>query len=281
LFKQKSEINSKINKISQDMHIFDYDINDINMSLNNAKIMISTNQSKLSQIEQNLIFLNIDKDNMKLLDVSLEEINSDLRKTKRDKNSLGNINFNAIESYDKLAKEYDEIKSKCEILEKEKEQVLSMLNEINLKKETVFMDCFNKISKEFKNNVKNMSKFLSGELELVGDDILTSKLTINLTKNNKTKELDIMSGGEKTVTALAFIFSLHSYKNAPFYILDEVDAALDDYNSLSLLNFVKNISKYTIILSISHNSTMVSGADQIIGVTLKENTSIIGLNINK
>jgi len=279
LFKQKSEINLKINDISQNMHTYDSDINNINMSMNNAKIMISTNQSKIVQIEQNLKFLDIKEKEVTILELLIEEMNSELRKVRREKNSLGNINFNAIDSYDKLAKEYDEILSKCEILEKEKEQVLSMLNEINMKKQTVFMDCFNKINKEFKNNVKSMSTLLSGELELVGEDALTSKLMINLTKNNKTKELDIMSGGEKTITALAFIFSLHTYKNAPFYILDEVDAALDDYNSLSLLNFIKILSKVTTILSISHNSTVVAGADQIIGVTLKEHTSVIGLNL--
>jgi chromosome segregation protein len=242
--------------------------------------LISTNQSKANQIEQNLKLLDLKKEDMVLMDeISLEEISSELRKVKRDKNALGNINFNAIDSYGKLAKEYDEILEKCSILSKEKEEVESMLNEINLKKKTVFIDCFNKINKEFKNIIKQMSKLLSGELVLEGDDVLTSKLLINITKNGKTKDIDIMSGGEKTITALAFIFSLYAYRKAPFYILDEVDAALDDYNAGTLLNFVKELSKDTTIISVSHNGAFVSGADQIIGVTLKEHTSVIGLNL--
>jgi len=280
LYSEKQEISKRITEISQKIYLYDSQISDLNLSLNNLKIMISTNQSKANQIEQNLKLLDLKEEDMVLMDeISLEEISSELRKVKRDKNALGNINFNAIDSYGKLAKEYDEILEKCSILSKEKEEVESMLNEINLKKKTVFIDCFNKINKEFKNIIKQMSKLLSGELVLEGDDVLTSKLLINITKNGKTKDIDIMSGGEKTITALAFIFSLYAYRKAPFYILDEVDAALDDYNAGTLLNFVKELAKDTTIISVSHNGAFVSGADQIIGVTLKEHTSVIGLNL--
>ena len=280
LYSEKQEISKRITEISQKIYLYDSQISDLNLSLNNLKIMISTNQSKANQIEQNLKLLDLKEEDMVLMDeISLEEISSELRKVKRDKNALGNINFNAIDSYGKLAKEYDEILEKCNILSKEKEEVESMLNEINLKKKTVFIDCFNKINKEFKNIIKQMSKLLSGELVLEGDDVLTSKLLINITKNGKTKDIDIMSGGEKTITALAFIFSLYAYRKAPFYILDEVDAALDDYNAGTLLNFVKELAKDTTIISVSHNGAFVSGADQIIGVTLKEHTSVIGLNL--
>jgi chromosome segregation protein len=280
LYSEKQEISKRITEISQKIYLYDSQISDLNLSLNNLKILISTNQSKANQIEQNLKLLDLKEEDMVLMDeISLEEISSELRKVKRDKNALGNINFNAIDSYGKLAKEYDEILEKCSILSKEKEEVESMLNEINLKKKTVFIDCFNKINKEFKNIIKQMSKLLSGELVLEGDDVLTSKLLINITKNGKTKDIDIMSGGEKTITALAFIFSLYAYRKAPFYILDEVDAALDDYNAGTLLNFVKELAKDTTIISVSHNGAFVSGADQIIGVTLKEHTSVIGLNL--
>ncbi len=280
LYTEKQEITKRITEISQNIYLYDTDSSDLNLSLNNIRIMISTNQSKANQVEQNLKLMDIKKEDMVLIeDISFEEINSELRKVKRDKNSLGNINFNAIDSYDKLAKEYDEILEKCTVLLKEKDEVENMLNEINMKKQTVFIDCFNKINKEFKDIIKKMSKLLSGELVLEGANPLESKLLINITKNGKTKDIDIMSGGEKTITALAFIFSLYAYKRAPFYILDEVDAALDDINALTLLNFIKELAKETTIVSVSHNGAFVSGADQIIGVTLKEHTSIIGLNL--
>jgi len=279
LFSEKSTITSKITDLSNKLHAYDQDISELNLLINNSNINISTTENKISTIEQNFKLMDINVDGLKEIGLSIEELNSNLRRIRRDKNALGNINFNAIESYDKLACEYDEIIKKCEILVKEKEQVKAMLSEITMKKEAVFIDCFEKINKEFKDIIKKMSANLSGYLALDGTEPLTSKLSINLTKQGKTKDIDIMSGGEKTVTALAFIFALHAYKKAPYYILDEVDAALDDYNTLNLLSFVKDLSKNTTIISISHNSTSVSGANQVIGVTLKDHTSVIGLNL--
>ena len=279
LYQKKQETNSEITNISQNLHRFDSEINSLNMTLNNLNIMLSTNQSKILQLEQNLKFIEISEDNKNETELTIEEINSRLRKIKREKNYLGNINFNAIDSYDKLAKEYDVILHKCDILEQERKEVMSLLSEINIKKKTVFLDSFNKINSEFKKIIKNMSKLLSGELVLEGEDVLKSKLLINLTKNGKTKELDIMSGGEKAITALAFIFAMYAYKNTPFYVLDEIDASLDEYNLNSVLNYLKDLSKTTTIFAISHNSAFVSGANKIIGVTLKENTSVIGLDL--
>jgi len=281
LFNEKSNITSKISDLQNKLHAYDNDISELNLLINNSNIIISTTENKISGLEQSFKLQDINTEGLVEQDIPLEELNSTLRRLRRDKNALGNINFNAIESYDKLAAEYDEIIRKCEVLVKEKEQVKLMLSEINMKKQTVFMDCFEKMNKEFKEIIKKMSSTLSGYLALDGEDPLKSKLLINLTKAGHTKDIDIMSGGEKTVTALAFIFALHAYKKAPYYILDEVDAALDDYNTLNLLSFVKELSKNTTIISISHNSTSVSGANQVIGVTLKDHTSVIGLNLGQ
>ncbi len=279
LFNEKSSITSKITEYQNRLHAYDVDISELNLLINNSNIIISTTENKIAGLEQSFKLQDINTENLVELDLPLEELNANLRRIRRDKNALGNINFNAIESYDKLAAEYDEIIRKCDVLIKEKEQVKGMLSEINMKKQTVFMDCFEKMNKEFKEIIKKMSSTLSGYLALDGEDPLKSKLLINLTKAGHTKDIDIMSGGEKTVTALAFIFALHAYKKAPYYILDEVDAALDDYNTLNLLSFVKELSRNTTIISISHNSTSVSGANQVIGVTLKDHTSVIGLNL--
>jgi len=281
LFSEKSNITSRITENQNKLHAYDSDISELNLLINNSNIIISTTENKISGLEQSFKLQDINTVGLVELDLPIEELNSTIRRIRRDKNALGNINFNAIESYDKLASEYDEIIRKCEVLVKEKEQVKGMLLEINMKKQTVFMDCFEKMNKEFKEIIKKMSSTLSGYLALDGEDPLKSKLLINLTKAGHTKDIDIMSGGEKTVTALAFIFALHAYKKAPYYILDEVDAALDDYNTLNLLSFVKELSKNTTIISISHNSTSVSGANQVIGVTLKDHTSVIGLNLGQ
>ena len=280
MFEERSKINHEISQYNQQNYSLESEINEINSLINDSKINLTTIKSKITQTEQNLKLLEtsveIKKENV---DLSIEELYSKLRSIKREKNALGNINFNAIESYEKLAKEYEEIIQKYDVIIKEREQVEAMLSEINMKKTTIFMDCFNKVNKEFKDVISKMSKTLLGSLELVGEDELTSKLMINITKNKTTKNIDIMSGGEKTITALAFIFAINAYKRCPFYILDEVDAALDDLNSDNLLNYIKELSKSTTIIAVTHNSALVSGANQIVGVTLKGNSSVIGLDM--
>ncbi len=280
MFNNRSKINHEISQYNQQNYSLDSEINEINSLINDSKINLTTIKNRITQTEQNLKMLETSVEVKEVkTDLSIEELYSKLRSIKREKNALGNINFNAIESYEKLAKEYDEIIQKYDVIIKEKEQVESMLSEINMKKTTIFIDCFNKVNKEFKDVISKMSKTLSGSLELVGDDKLTSQLMINITKNKSTKNIDIMSGGEKTVTALAFIFAINAYKKCPFYILDEVDAALDDLNSENLLNYIKELSKTTTIIAVTHNSALVTGANQIIGVTLKGNSSVIGLDM--
>lgn len=277
-FQYKSKINQEIAILNQKSHEIDSLISDINSEINDSRLNINTLKSKIIQSEQSLKLLDI-KTDLEKINLPIEQIFSKLRSIKRDKNALGNINFNAIDSYEKLAKEYEEIIQKYDIIVAEKAQVEAMLNEINMKKSAIFMDCFDKVNKEFKDIISKMSKSLKGSLELSGQDPLTSNLIINITKNGQTKNIDIISGGEKTITALAVIFAVHAYKKSPFYILDEVDAALDDQNSESLLNYIKELSKSVAVICITHNSTIVSGANQVIGVTLKGNSSVIGLDM--
>jgi chromosome segregation protein len=280
LFNLRNINNLEINNISKEINLLDSKISDYNSNINIKNIDLSTINSKMIQIENNIKLQDLDINKIECLDMEISELNAELRKIKKEKNALGNINFNAIDSYDKLAIEYNEILEKYNILIQEKEKVKDMLGKINMQKKSIFIDCFEKINKEFKDIISKMSKNLYGSLELIGEDILNSKLFINLIKNKKKKNIDIMSGGEKTITALAFIFAINSYKKLPFYILDEVDAALDDYNSKSLMNYLKILSKTCTIISITHNSILVSGSNQVIGVTLKENSSVIGLGLS-
>lgn len=278
MFQKKSSVSQESSMINQQIHEIDVSISEINLEINDARLNINTLKSKVLQADQNIKMLE-GKDKYETVEFTIEQLYSKLRTIKRDKNALGNINFNAIDSYEKLAKEYEEIIQKFDIIVAEKAQVEAMLDEINLKKTTIFMDCFNKVNDEFKKVISKMSNSLKGSLELLGDDPLTSQLIINIIKNGQKKNIDVISGGEKTITALAVIFAVHAYKKSPFYILDEVDASLDDQNSENLLNYVKELSKSVAVICITHNSTIVSGADQIIGVTLKGNSSVIGLDM--
>ena len=126
-------------------------------------------------------------------------------------------------------------------------------------------------------------------------DINIPDLTAGVTMNQLFKDIcdqigilysatsiDAMSGGEKSLTALAFLFAIQSFEPAPFYIFDEVDAALDKENSLKISRMLKEISRDGQFISITHNDSIVKEADQIIGVALnKQKSSVIGLRLKQ
>ena len=92
--------------------------------------------------------------------------------------------------------------------------------------------------------------------------------------------IDAMSGGEKTLTALAFLFAIQEYRPAPFYILDEVDAALDKENSKKIAELIKELSKKAQFIVITHNDTTIKYGDRVYGVTMERGESkILGLEM--
>src|SRR3989338_7406033 len=123
-----------------------------------------------------------------------------------------------------------------------------------------------------------------GDLELTDmEDLLEAGLIIKAQhKGDQFQRLESMSGGEKTLTALAFLFAIQLYEPAPFYIFDEADAALDKENSVKLVNVVCEMGKKSQFIVISHNDAIIKRADQIVGVALDQNkSSVIGLNLKE
>ena len=145
------------------------------------------------------------------------------------------------------------------------------------------MECFNAVGKKFSDIYFH---FFGGEGKLSLSDpqhptegglLIEAKY-----KEDTLKSIDAMSGGEKSLTALAFIFAIQSFDPAPFYIFDEVDAALDKENSLKLAKMIREISKKSQFISITHNDSLIKEADQIIGVALnKQKSSVIGLRLKE
>ena len=101
-------------------------------------------------------------------------------------------------------------------------------------------------------------------------------------KGQNLQNIDSMSGGEKSLTALAFLFAIQLYEPAPFYVFDEADAALDKENSSKIVGLIKEVSKQSQFIAITHNEALINEADQIIGVALnKQKSSVIGLKLKE
>lgn len=193
---------------------------------------------------------------------------------------LGTVNMRALEDFGQYEKDVLEIKQKSDTLNMERLAVLDLINSIDLRRNDTFMGTFNKINENFN---KIYTGFFEGtaKLELTNPSKpLESGLLIEAKHGlEKTlKNIDSMSGGEKSLTSLAFIFAIQLFEPAPFYFFDEVDAALDMNNSRKIGALIKEMSKSSQFISITHNDSIVKVADQIVGVAKNNsNSSVIGL----
>jgi len=212
---------------------------------------------------------------------TLKALKDDLKDIEQELAKIGAINFKAAESYAELEKEVTDVRSKVTKLEEEKLAVLNMIESIDVKRKTVFMNCFDVISKNFREICLTFFES-EGNLKLTDETkIFESGLLIEVQyKGKNILRMESMSGGEKAITALAFLFSILLYNKSPFYVFDEADAALDKENSSKMARIISKFSTETQFILITHNDTLVKNANQIVGVTLnKDKSSIIGLNL--
>ena len=193
-----------------------------------------------------------------------------------------NVNLAAVEMYEKRKEEIDEVKKRIEKLSEEREAILNMINEIEMHKKEAFFETFDAVSNNFK---KIFSHINIGEGYIMLDDPnepFESGLYIKIKRGNNNHSIDSLSGGENSLVALMFIFALQFYKPSPFYILDEVDAALDKENSKNLMQLVSGMAKSTQFIIVSHNDVVMGGADVVLGVTKKEGISkLVGIKLEQ
>jgi len=193
---------------------------------------------------------------------------------------IGAVNMKAMTNFGELRKEVDDIQQKATKLSDERLAVLDMIDKIEVKRTGVFMECFNEINKNFK---EIFFKFFNSEGNLSFSNPqkpLESGLMVDAKYKGRLQNIDSMSGGEKTLTALAFMFAIQLYSPAPFYAFDEADAALDKENSLKMSNLIEKIAQKSQFIAITHNDVITKKSDQIIGVARgKDDSSVIGLKL--
>lgn len=279
LFEKKNKISEAIQQLEMKQVRGEEKINILNDKLH------FTNQDK-EKIEADLIAVNQEfgafKDVKLKKGISVNELNDQIRDFERMQKQMGNVNMKALEIYEKIKEEYQTILEKTEKLKQEKQDVLNMIQEIELNKKGLFMKTFNVIHENFKNIFSMISTKGSAHLEIEDEEnVFNAGVDIKVKLTSK-KYLDIaaLSGGEKTLAALAFIFAIQEYQPAPFYLLDEVDAALDKNNSELLSKLVAKYSETAQYIVISHNDAIISNADQIYGVSMQEGVSkIVSLKV--
>jgi chromosome segregation protein len=270
LFNKRSKINDevnanelKINGKQQKSRELEIKLN--TLSLGNAKIM-----AELSGLEQEYK----QYENVPLLSEKDEEVlKREIYRFEKMKEEIGNVNMRALEMYDQIEKEYNSLLEKKDTLEKERVDVLKMIEEIDKNKKELFMKNYSVINENFQKIFLSLSTKGEAFLELEnetdpfeGGVIVKVRIT-----GNKFMDIKSLSGGEKTMTALAFIFAIQEHDPAEFYIMDEVDAALDKKNSEKLSELIQKYCDRAQYIIISHNDGVISKADTLFGISMDEN----------
>jgi chromosome segregation protein len=214
------------------------------------------------------------------IDASRQELEALAKKSEETMNSLPTVNLKAPELYEQKKKEIDEIRTRVDSLDSEKKAVFHMMDEIEAKKRAIFLSAFTAVNNNFK---RLFSYVFKGEGTLMLENPSSpfeSGLLVKVRDETHEKYLDSMSGGEKSLLALIFIFSIQMHKAAPFYILDEADAALDKENSKKLADLIRQLATNTQFIVVTHNDTILSNADVALGVTRTEDGSkIVGVQL--
>jgi chromosome segregation protein len=209
-----------------------------------------------------------------------EEVNQSIQRLTRKMEAMEPVNMLAIEEYDRVQERRNELAEKIETLNAEREAINVKISAYHELKLTSFMKAFESVDQNFRNIFAELSDG-TGQLMLTNPDApFEGGLTIHAQpRGKKMLRIEGLSGGEKSLTSLAFVFAIQRYMPAPFYALDEVDQNLDGINAEKLANMVKREAKRAQFVVVSLRKPMIECSERTIGVTQRQNgiTKVTGI----
>ncbi|MDP1695772.1 MAG: chromosome segregation SMC family protein [archaeon] len=284
---QEEELNKRFNKMFEHRDKLQTEIQKENITLNEI-------QQEARGIEDQINYLKIGKAKLdaereavemelgefvgiELLQGSINVLEERLFKVQESLRQIGSINMRALEVYEEVKKEYDIVHGKVEILLKEKEEILKIIEEIDKKKLREFTKTFKAMNQLFSENFSRLSSKGTAFLEIEDEENIFDAGVNIVVRLAKGKYFDVtsLSGGEQTLVALSLLFAIQEHKPYHFYIFDEIDAALDKRNSerlAALLNQYMKAGQYVVI---THNDAIIMNSDILYGVSMHDGVSKI------
>lgn len=282
LLKERDEINAELIELEKQKHIKAADIERIAEQIESFKARRRELEPQLDNAKKDLEDAGEDVAKLEPIEISIEEITSKIQRLEKRMAELGDVNMRALAAYDEVLARQSELKEQIETLSKERKEILERMQGYEQLKKETFMKTYNHINENFKEVFHQLSEG-EGELKLeCPDDPLAGGMTIEAQpRDKKLQRLESMSGGEKSLTALAFVFAIQRYMPSPFYAFDEVDASLDTMNVERIAQMVQNQSKETQFIVVSHRRPMIESANRTLGVTQKEKgiTKVTGIKL--
>lgn len=261
--KHEIEVSMKQNVI----HNFEREINDY--KIDKARVGAEIENLEIEMLEFS---------NVEIIKTNRESLVEKLVHAKEMFSSLGSVNLRSLEVYDSIKKEYDVIQEKVNMVIKEKEGIFKIIHEIDIKKKKTFLNTMNQLNTIFSNNFSQLSikgQEVTLELENKKDPFDGGVSIIVKTGHGKYFDVTSLSGGEQTLVALSLIFAIQELNPYCFYLLDEIDAALDKRNSERLAMLLKKYMKKGQYVVITHNDEIITNATTLYGISMHEGVSKI------
>ena len=256
------KFNQEYISLKNDINSLEIDITKLNMNLDNLLNRLNEDYNLGYERARSEYILTIDEN------IAREKVNTLRRKIK----SLGEVNLGSIDEYDRIYKRVTFLTKQKEDLEKSQSDLLNIIDDMDNVMKDKFIASFNNINIEFGKVFKTLFKGGSAHLELTDpDNILETGIDIIAIPPGKNKKpLSLLSGGERTMTAISLLFSIMNLEKVPFVILDEVESALDENNATIFGEYLDNYKNKTQLLVITHKKKTMEFLDKLYGITMQE-----------
>ena len=277
--KNHAKLNEKLVALSRERARVQQSLNATKNALANVDKELSVLDVRIADLERELAELGT----FTTLNLSQEQLKHNIEQAQQFLSQHQYVNLAAIELYEEKKAEVGEVKDKLDTLKAERERVLDLIANIEKRKEETFLKAFNEVRAAFERLFKDTG--VEGEATLTLDnptDVFNAGLHITVKRGEKSIDLLSLSGGEKALLSLAFLFALDAGNPSPIYILDEIDASLDADNSKRIGQFIKTLSKRKQFLVVTHREQMVLNADVVFGITKRQGESkVFGLKLSQ
>ena len=297
LIKSLSEVRESISNINKEISILKVDEDKTNSLINEIEETSRMNNSHISKKEKELNSLNImiNRTDVKLdnllntltndynmtyefainnykLDMELETAKREVVKLKDNLSLLGNVNLDAPEEYERQKERYDFLNGQKNDLVNAENTLYDIIKEMDTIMKEKFLDTFNRVKEEFKVVYRELFKGGKAELSLTDpDNLLETGIEIKAEPpGKKLQSISLLSGGEKTFTAISLLFAILNIRPVPFCLFDEVEAALDDANVEAFGGYLDKYRNKTQFIIITHKKKTMEYADILYGITMEE-----------
>tara|TARA_B100000214_G_scaffold349183_1_gene301852 strand:+ start:147 stop:2345 length:2199 start_codon:yes stop_codon:yes gene_type:complete len=274
LRQKQSKFNDDLRELENKKSIVDLDTKSLSEKSTNIRLELKTYEINLDNSNKKIHDAGIDINEINFEDykaITVSELEDKLTDVESKIIRLGAINLAAPEEIAEESKRKEELDKQYDDLIEALEKLTGAIKKIDNETKTIFKDSFDAVNIKLKEVFPKLFGGGIAELTLTDDDPLHAGVVLMARPpGKKNSSISQLSGGEKALTALALVFSIFDLNPAPFCLLDEVDAPLDDLNTLRFINMVEEMSKSVQFIFITHNKVSMERSDYLMGVTMQE-----------